>query len=59
MGFMKYAVEMGSGAMMYIPNVIRTGSDIQKLMRGDAQTHREHGDCKGLLEFFFKLKKVG
>jgi hypothetical protein len=25
---------MGSGAMMYIPNFIKTGSAIQKLIRG-------------------------
>jgi hypothetical protein len=31
---MKYAVEMGSGAMIYIPSFIKTGSGIQKLMGG-------------------------
>jgi hypothetical protein len=31
---MKYAVEMGSGAMIYIPSFIKIGSGIQKLMRG-------------------------
>jgi hypothetical protein len=35
---MKYAVEMGSGAMMYIPGVIKINSGIQKLMVGDTQT---------------------
>jgi hypothetical protein len=29
---MKYAVEMGSGAMIYIPSFKKIGSDIQKLM---------------------------
>jgi hypothetical protein len=29
---MKYAVEMGSGAIIYIPSFIRIGSGIQKLM---------------------------
>jgi hypothetical protein len=29
----KYAVETGSGAMMYIPSFIKIGSGIQKLMR--------------------------
>jgi hypothetical protein len=34
--FMKYAVEMGSGAMIYIPSFIKTGSAIQTLMgRGE------------------------
>jgi hypothetical protein len=31
---MKYAVEMGSGAMMYIPSFIKIGSGIQKLIQG-------------------------
>jgi hypothetical protein len=30
---MKYAVEMGSGAMMYIPSFIKTGSGIHKSIR--------------------------
>jgi hypothetical protein len=40
---MKYAVEMGSGAMIYIlylPSFIKIGSGIQKLMgEGVTQTH--------------------
>jgi hypothetical protein len=40
---MKYAVEMGSGAMIYMPSFIQTGSDMQKLMRwGLSQTDRQH-----------------
>jgi hypothetical protein len=35
---MKYAVEMGSGAVIYIPSFIETGSGIQKLTGGDTQT---------------------
>jgi hypothetical protein len=31
---MKYAVEIGSGAMMYIPSFIKIGSAIQELMSG-------------------------
>jgi hypothetical protein len=31
---MQYAVERGSVAMTYIPNFIKTGSGIQKLMWG-------------------------
>jgi hypothetical protein len=31
---MKYAVEMGSGAMIHIPSLIKTGSGIQELIRG-------------------------
>jgi hypothetical protein len=31
---MKYAVQMGSGAMIYIPSFIDIGAAIQKLIRG-------------------------
>jgi hypothetical protein len=31
---MKYGVELGSGAVIYIPSFIETGSGIQKFMRG-------------------------
>jgi hypothetical protein len=31
---MKYAVEMGSGAMIYTPSFIKIGSAIQKLIEG-------------------------
>jgi hypothetical protein len=31
---MKYAVEMGSDAMIYIPSFIKIGSGFQKLKRG-------------------------
>jgi hypothetical protein len=37
-GIYEDAVEMGWGAILYIPSFINTGSDIQKLMKGDAQT---------------------
>jgi hypothetical protein len=37
---MKYAVEMGSGAMIYLPSFIKISSYIQKLI-GDTQTHRQ------------------
>jgi hypothetical protein len=35
-GIMKYAVEMGSDAMIYIPNIVKAGSFIKKLMGGGA-----------------------
>jgi hypothetical protein len=35
---MKYAVEVGSGAMIYIPSFVRTGLGIQKLIGGDTDT---------------------
>jgi hypothetical protein len=31
---MKYAIEMGSGAMIYIPSLIKIDLGIQKLMGG-------------------------
>jgi hypothetical protein len=34
-GFMKYAFELGSGAVIYIPSFIKIGSGIRKLMGGD------------------------
>jgi hypothetical protein len=38
---MKYAAEMGSGAMMYVPSFIKIGSDIQKFMgKGLTSTQR-------------------
>jgi hypothetical protein len=53
----KYAVEMGSGAMIYIPSFIMTGSGIQKLMGGD-YTDTQHGDLVSLL-LFFQKREVG
>jgi hypothetical protein len=41
---MKYAVEMGSGAMIYIIGFAETGSAIKKLI---ARTHRQHGVALG------------
>jgi hypothetical protein len=40
---MKYAVEMGSSAMIYsyIPNFIKTGSGIQTLIQRNSQTHTD------------------
>jgi hypothetical protein len=41
---MKYAVKVGSGAVIYIPNFLKTDSSIKKLMSGEHKTYREHGD---------------
>jgi hypothetical protein len=49
---MKYAVETASGAMIYITSFIKIGSSIQKLIKGDTQTHRQHDDLISLLLFF-------
>jgi hypothetical protein len=45
---MKYAVHMGSGAMIYIPSFIKIGSGIQKLIGGGG-IHRQEGDRISLL----------
>jgi hypothetical protein len=36
---MKYAVEMGSGAMVHIPSLIKIGSVIQKLIGRGMHRH--------------------
>jgi hypothetical protein len=52
-GFVKYAVEMGSGAMIYILCLIKIGSGIQKMIGGgDSQIHRQHGDRISIISFF-------
>jgi hypothetical protein len=43
---------MGSGAMIYISRFVIIDSAIQKLIWGDAQTRRQHGDRISLLSFF-------
>jgi hypothetical protein len=59
---MKHAVEMGSGAVIYIPSLIKIGSGIQKLIEG---MHRQHGDIISLLLLFlvhfpyFERNRVG
>jgi hypothetical protein len=54
---MKYAIERGSGVMIYIPSFIKIGSGIQKLMWGDTHTDSM---VNALAYFhFFKIGKVG
>jgi hypothetical protein len=48
---MKYAVEIGSGAMIYIPSFIKIDSGIQKFI-GRIHRHSEHGDLISLHLFF-------
>jgi hypothetical protein len=48
---MKYAGELGSGAMIYIPSFMKNGSATQNLI-GGTRTHREHSDRIYLLLFF-------
>jgi hypothetical protein len=55
---MKYAVEMGSGAMAYIPSFIKIASGVQKLTGRGSQILRQHGYYINLL-YFFKIRQVG
>jgi hypothetical protein len=58
---MKYAVEMGSDVMIYIPSFIKIGSGIQKLM-GARDIHADrHTDSKVIsyaYYYFFKIRKA-
>jgi hypothetical protein len=47
---------MGSGAMIYILSFIKIGSGIQKLIRRDCHTHRQHGDLMSLLLCFKNME---
>jgi hypothetical protein len=46
---MKYDAEVGSYAMIYVPNIIKTGSGIQNLIVVDIYTDRQKGDRISLL----------
>jgi hypothetical protein len=51
---MKYAFKMGSGAMICIPNFIKIGSGIEKLMGGGMYRHT---DRKEITKYAKKRKK--
>jgi hypothetical protein len=53
---MKYAIEIGSGAIVYVPRFIKNVSGIQKMMGGYTDT-QEDTDCISLFLFF--LNKEG
>jgi hypothetical protein len=54
---MKYAVEMGSGSMLYMSSAIKSGSVIQKLIGGYIDTDRM---VIALAYFyFFEIREVG
>jgi hypothetical protein len=52
-GFMKYAVETGSGAKFH-----EYWFRLSKVNRGDTQTHRQQRDLINIL-YFFKIRKLG
>jgi hypothetical protein len=50
---MAYAVDMGSGVMLYIPIFIKIGSEILKLIGGiHGYTETQHEDRISLLSLF-------
>jgi hypothetical protein len=53
---MKYAVEVGSYAMIYTPSSMKIGSGVETLLGGDTHadtdTHRQQGDIISILLFF-------
>jgi hypothetical protein len=56
-GFIKYAVDTGSGAVMYIPSFIKIVSVIQKLIRGITDTQTTW--WSHILAFILKKKRKG
>jgi hypothetical protein len=59
-GIYVVAVEMASGAMIYITGFIKISLGIQKLTGGiHRQTDRHHGDRISIPLLFFLIRKVG
>jgi hypothetical protein len=56
---MKYTIEMGPDAMVYIPISIKIGSGIQTLMVGRIHRHTESMVIAKAYFYFFKIRKVG
>jgi hypothetical protein len=54
-GFMKYIVEMGLGAMIYISIFLKTGLTIQKLI---GKIHKTQCGYRISLLLFFRIRKV-
>jgi hypothetical protein len=54
---MKYAIEMSSGAMTYIPSFIKIGSGIRKLMGGAHSDTQQQGYLISLF-LFSQIRKV-
>jgi hypothetical protein len=55
---MNYAVEVGSGGMIYIPRSIKIVSDFRKSLGGNSNTQGQHEDSISLLQVS-KLKIMG
>jgi hypothetical protein len=58
---MKYAVEMGAGAVIYVPSFIKIGSGVKKLVGGGGIHRHTHGQQRDLISllYFFKIRRVG
>jgi hypothetical protein len=56
-GFFNYAIEMVSGAMIYVPSFITIGSGVQKLMGGGIQTHARTATWSHKPTLFFQNKE--
>jgi hypothetical protein len=59
-GIYEVAVEMASGATIYMPSFLKSGSGVQELLRGreDSQSCRQHGDLIRLLLFFENMENM-
>jgi hypothetical protein len=55
---MKYAVQMGSDVIIYIPSVIKIGSGIQTLI-GRIHRHTDSMVISQAYFYFCKIRKVG
>jgi hypothetical protein len=56
---MKYAIHMGSGAMMYIPSFIKIGSGLQKIIGGEDMQTQGHTDSMVISYAYFYFSKYG
>jgi hypothetical protein len=54
---MKYAVEMSSGVLIYIPSLIKIGLGIQKLVRG-IYRHTDRMEIALVYFHFFRIRQV-
>jgi hypothetical protein len=46
---MKYAFDVGTGVIIYIPSFIKICSEHSEFHRENTQTNRQEGDCISLL----------
>jgi hypothetical protein len=55
-GIYKYTAEVGSGAIIYIPSFIKTGSSIQKLIGGGIHRHVDNMLISSAYFYLFKYR---